>query len=107
MRLSELSPKLFDPPDGHYRVYQSLKFLCPRCRKHEIMIDIWGLASRDRVEVSAVEGESAIKRLWHAEQGPCSDWNSFTITPSINRTGLGDKCGGWHGFITAGEVSPG
>lgn len=104
--LSELSPRL-TPIAGHpAAIYQSLVFLCPKCRKHEILVNIWAGPARDKVEVGKIGDESIVLRLWHAEQAPGHGFDHLTITPSINREGLGDKCGGWHGSITKGVVSP-
>lgn len=99
--LSELKPRI-NPPraDGE----QFLAFLCPRCRRHEISIEIW---SKPPGEVERTIGDQTFKvRVWSATQGPHHDWATLSITPSINRQGLGDKCGGWHGFITSGEATP-
>jgi hypothetical protein len=105
MKLADLNPAL-SPVGG---VYQSLTFDCPRCRKHNVLIDIWGGRAGDHVVPSngfppSQPAPMLQKRLWHAEQDEHRGWGSLTITPSIDRTGI-DKCGGWHGFITNGEVT--
>jgi hypothetical protein len=102
MKLSDLSPRL-SPPGG---AYQELGFLCPRCGKHEIMIAIWNGPHGDHpVRLNGLPPPSTVatKRLWHAEQDEYRGWDSLSITPSIDRTGL-DPCGGWHGFITNGDA---
>jgi hypothetical protein len=105
MRLSDLDPEL-SPPGGEY---QQLKFLCPRCKKHKIMIDVWDRPPGDcRVKLNGVANFYAIYRLWRLIRTSNDDWDSFTISPSVNREGLtpSDPCGGWHGVIHGGEVSP-
>lgn len=99
MRLADLSPRIGQPgPHGE----QFLAFRCPRCRHHEISIEIW---SRPHGEIEReLSGEKYKVRVWRAEQGPYRDWDTLSLSPSINRDGLGDKCGGWHGHITDGEV---
>src|SRR5690349_11429175 len=100
--LCDLGPRL-SPPGG---AYQSLVFTCPRCGAHEIEVNIWNGPHGDHiVPVVGLKNTKAVRRLWHAEQGPYNDWDSLTITPSIDRTGV-DKCGGWHGVITNGEATP-
>lgn len=98
MKLSDLSPRL-SPPG---KVYQELAFRCPRCQKHEIMIAIWPGPACD-YPVRYGENEGSI-RLWQADQGATRDWDSLSITPSIDRSPCGDPCGGWHGFIVKGEA---
>jgi len=103
-KLLDLSPRI-SPPGG---AYQEIAFRCPRCGNHEIMIAIWGGPHGDHeVRMNGMpEGQTlrGIKRLWHAEQDEYKGWDSLTITPSIDRTGL-DPCGGWHGFITNGQAT--
>lgn len=102
-KLADLGPRL-SPPGGQY---QELAFLCPKCGKHEIMIAIWhGPHGDHEVKLNGMPpGEvlRGIKRLWHAEQDEHRGWDSLSVTPSIDRTGM-DTCGGWHGFITNGEA---
>jgi hypothetical protein len=107
MKLTDLSPRI-SPPGG---AYQEIAFLCPRCRKHEIMIAIHHGPHGD-VEVPlnglpAGQEMRAVKRLWHAEQDEHKGWDSLSVTPSIDRTGRDpmDPCGGWHGFITNGDAA--
>jgi hypothetical protein len=99
-----LGPRL-SPPGGQY---QELGFLCPRCGKHEIMVAIWNGPHGDHeVPMNGLPPEqqqNVVKRLWHAEQDEHRGWDSLSITPSIDRTGM-DPCGGWHGFITNGEAT--
>lgn len=107
MKLRDLSPRL-TPPGG---TYQELTFRCPKCQQHEIGFAIWpGPAGDVRVPINGLPADwpgerEGVKRLWHAEQGPDMDWDSLSITPSIDQSPCGDPCGGWHGFITKGEVS--
>lgn len=102
MNLVDLRPRLSDPSEEGS---QFLVFLCPICRKHEIGVDIWA-GKAGVVDLGArPDGTRNIKKLWHAEQGPHRDWETLSITPSIDRSPCGDPCGGWHGFITNGQVT--
>lgn len=91
MKLAELEPHISWPGER----YQSLYFLCPACRKHEVGVEIWNGPS------GVFEGV----KLWHGEQGPDRDFDTLSITPSI-ACGPSEKheCAGWHGFITDGEI---
>jgi hypothetical protein len=110
VKLTDLNPRhLADPTLGQTpfandppRLYHEIAFLCPKCRKHEISVAFWGGAYREAVQVGEAEYGPIIKRMWHreGEQG----FLDLTLTPSINREGKGDKCGGWHGHITNGVV---
>lgn len=97
MKLSELSPTLSESklPNA-----QQLNFLCPACRKRRILVDIW------HGEHGDVQGPNGVVRVWHAEQGPNRDWDTLSITPSIDHKhgNVTDErpCVGWHGFITNG-----
>jgi len=110
MKLDDLSPRYMSGPDPRGwnpdppRTWHEIAFLCPRCRKHEISVAFWGGPPRDAVQVGEAEYGPVIKRMWHRDgtQG----FLDLTLTPSINRTGSNDKCGGWHGRITNGEVAP-
>lgn len=100
MKLADLSPSL-SPPGGAYQV---LKFLCPRCQKHQVEAEIWtGPAGPHRVPHHNGTGAIFERRLWNATQGPHKDWGSLTLSPSIDRTGK-DPCGGWHGHVINGEA---
>jgi hypothetical protein len=79
---------------------QVLILLCPKCQKHEFSVNIW---SGNAGEV--LSGDQKV-RFWHAEQGPLRDWATLSLSPSLDREGLGDKCGGWHGTITNGVCTP-
>lgn len=88
--------------DGVYH----LKFLCPKCQKHEVMVAIWGQPAGERHTGETVNGEEITERVWHYEAGVWPDiWTKMSITPSIDCTPQGWACGGWHGFITNGWVS--
>lgn len=107
MRLCDLKPRIVDPPKGDHEVYQTLIFLCPKCEKHEIAVDIWRAPASGKVEVGKLEnGDPKVIKIWEAQQGA---WKGFdlSIKPSIDRTGLGDKCGGWHGWICNGSIIAG
>jgi len=102
MRLAELHPRLSPMSGPDEWGTQFLAFRCPKCLEHEISIYIWsGPAIEQKRQYPEV---TLTQRVWHAEQGPHRDWDTLTVTPSVNREGCGDKCGGWHGFITNGEV---
>lgn len=99
--LTSLNPRIY--PDMHnLHSWHEIIFLCPKCRKHEISVAFWKGPTSDAVQVGTLDdGTPNIKRLWHREGDGLHD---LTLTPSINRNGCGDKCGGWHGFITNGKV---
>jgi hypothetical protein len=94
------SPWATDQP----RLWHEIAFLCPKCRKHEISVAFWAGEHRDAVQVGEAEYGPVIKRMWHREGS--RGFLDLTLTPSINREGKGDKCGGWHGHIQDGEVRP-
>jgi len=96
--LMDLRPRLVEDAS---KLFHALIFLCPKCRGHEISINIWrGTPSNTQIGEHP-DGTPRIFRLWNVV-GECV--NNFTITPSIARENCGDKCGGWHGFITDGEI---
>lgn len=108
-RLSDLSPRYLSGPDPQGwnedppQAFHEIAFLCPKCRKHEIAIAFWAGPATDRVQIGEhPHGTPKVRRLWHREgtQG----FLDLTLTPSINREDLGDRCGGWHGFVTNGEA---
>jgi hypothetical protein len=99
--LADLNPRILPPGE---QGTQFLAFLCPRCRRHEIAVELWGGPAG---EIDRSIGEHTFKvRVWHATQGQHRDWATLSLTPSINRDSTGDTCGGWHGFITNGEATP-
>lgn len=104
--LVELEYRLTGPStmgDGAYH----LRFLCPKCRKHEIMVAIWSKDAGERYTGHVVCGEDLKERVWHYEGGPWPDiWAKVSITPSIDCTPQGFACGGWHGFVTNGVCVP-
>lgn len=105
MKFSELDPQL-SPDGGEYR---ELSFKCPRCQSHRLMIDVWVKApAEERVKLNGdlVKDFYQIKRLWQFKQ-TAPGWETVTVSPSINRQGRTppDPCGGWHGFITNGQVT--
>jgi len=99
--LADLKPRFRPCADGT----TFLAFLCPKCRKHEIAIDIWGGGAAVVQLGTREDGKPIIKRVWHAEQGPHYDLATLTVTPSIARETCGDPCGGWHGYITNGVAA--
>lgn len=98
-----IGPRL-SPPGG---AYQTLTFQCPRCGLHDVQIDIWhGPYGDHTVRLNGMPPDQptmARKRLWHATQDEARGFDSLTVTPSIDRTGL-DPCGGWHGHIKNGRT---
>lgn len=103
--LSDLGSILHPP--GRNGV-QLLTFLCPKCRGHQVFIHVWGGAPTEMVlnPSASHHGETFSDRVWNftvADLGP--GWSRrLTVSPSVNREGLGDKCGGWHGHIINGEA---
>lgn len=84
----------------------TLILLCPKCRHHEICVRIWKQPAGE-VELTAhpVNGESFKERIWHFDADHDPGWTErLSITPSIDCTAQGWACGGWHGYITNGEV---
>jgi hypothetical protein len=110
MQLTDLNPRhLLDEGLGHSpfvddppRLYHEIAFLCPKCRKHEISVAFWSGPQRDAVQVGVAAYGPVIKRMWHREGS--LGFRDLTLTPSVNRENSNDKCGGWHGNITNGEV---
>lgn len=97
-KLVDLNPKLTTKG-----VFQTLDFRCPLCRRGAVTVDIW---SGKHGDVVLAAGEPP-HRLWHAEQGPHRDWDTLSISPSIDATNQPHReCPGWHGFITNGECLP-
>lgn len=94
-----MTPWTDDPP----RSWHEIAFLCPKCREHEISVAFWGGEPSAGVQVGAAEYGPVIKRMWH-RTGTCG-FLDLSLTPSIAREDCGDKCGGWHGSITNGEVT--
>ena len=111
MRFIELKPRHLQDEgagvfhNGQPRSWHEIAFLCPRCRKHEISVAFWGLPPSDKVQVGEAAYGPIVHRMWHRPETSTRGFLDLTLEPSINREGCGDKCGGWHGFITNGEVS--
>jgi hypothetical protein len=80
MRLMDLNPEWrnVDYRNGGGAV-RALRFQCPSGRGHSILIPVSGPKAHWQIS-----GE---------------DFNTLTITPSINEEGC------WHGFITNGNVT--
>lgn len=97
--LRELSPQL---SPSEYPGAQRLTFRCPLCLQRPIVVNIWDGPSK-RLEYEP----GKFINLHHAEQGPQKDWNTLTITPSIDDSHgkpADDGCMGWHGFVTKGHA---
>lgn len=103
-KLTDLAPCMVDwEPNEHG--FQNFSFLCPNCRKVREVIAIWSLPNK-LVTWQDRDGNACQQRVWSATQGPYKDWDSLSVTPSIN-TGPHERhgCPGWHGFITNGVLS--
>ena len=105
MKLTELEPFLEDHQPNE-RGYQCFTFLCPTCRKLRQRVAIW---SRPHGEVRWIgsAGIECMERVWNATQGPYRDWDTLSLSPSLDMPAhkRGDgQCPGWHGYITAGEI---
>jgi hypothetical protein len=96
-KLTDLNPRI----KGSGGLYQNLYFQCPGCRGREVGVDIWAGSAG----MVILKDNSRPVKLWHAEQGPHRDWDTLTVSPSINIAPHGE-CLGWHGHITNGEVTP-
>lgn len=107
MRLTELDPVMVDLVPNE-RGFQRLTFLCPTCKKLRLNHAIW---SRPEGEVkwTDADGNKCAERVWQATQGPLLDWDTISLTPSMNtpphKHGTGGECPGWHGFITNGDIT--
>lgn len=106
MRLTELEPHMEDWQPNE-RGYQCFTFLCPACRKLRLRQAIWP-KPHGEVRWKDNDGNDCLERVWHATQGPDRDWDTLSLSPSIDtaphKRGTG-TCPGWHGFITNGEVT--
>jgi hypothetical protein len=106
MRLTELEPIMEDHAPNE-RGYQCFTFLCPTCRHLRLRHAIWSGPAGD-VKWTAPDGTERVERVWQATQGPYRDWDTLSLTPSLNtpphKRGDGE-CPGWHGFIQNGEVT--
>lgn len=107
MRLTELEPNMEEwTPNA--RGYQCFTFLCPTCRSLRMRTAIWSGPCSD-VHWTDEHGNKCMERVWQAAQGPHRDWDTLSLSPSIDAPAhkRGDgHCPGWHGFITNGEVTP-
>lgn len=88
--------------EGIYR----LKFLCPKCQMHEVSVAVWRGQPGTRFTGAVINGEQLTERVWHYEPGEWPDiWAKMSVTPSIDDSMFRRRCGGWHGFVTNGEVA--
>lgn len=105
MKLTDLDPIMEDWSPNE-RGYQRFSFLCPTCRKLRLQHAIWSKPHGD-VKWTDASGNPCFERVWQATQGPHRDWDTLSLTPSLDtpahRRGDG-QCPGWHGFITNGEI---
>ncbi|WP_192246151.1 hypothetical protein [Mesorhizobium silamurunense] len=106
MKLTELEPIMEDwTPNA--RGYQYFTFLCPTCRKLRIRHAIWSHPPGE-VRWKDAGGNDRFERVWQATQGPLLDWDTLSLSPSLNtppHKRAGEQCHGWHGHIINGEVS--
>ena len=99
LMLTSLDAKITQACEGGF---QTLTFLCPKCRKTEIKIGVWGDGAQ-QVQVGVLEsGQPDVRNIWKLTGG---DLHNATITPSIDRQPCSPKCEGWHGFVTDGQVT--
>lgn len=106
MRLTELEPIMEDWTPNE-RGYQNFTFLCPTCRKLRLRFAIWSRPCGE-VRWTNASGTESLDRVWSATQGPHRDWDTLSLSPSLNtaahKRGEGE-CPGWHGHIINGEVT--
>ena len=106
MRLTELSPRWLSP--------DVFTFLCPHCCKvlltckrvtmgHKAQCLLWREILDWDSEYDEIEWGSVTVILCKAECAwtmSSSDFETMTVTPSLDASGSGH----WHGFLTAGEI---
>ena len=83
--LAVKEPGLYHHVD-EFRFAQGLRFECPRCRDHQVLV--WF------VDKGVPLAEEPISR-WAAWGTSLED---LTLSPSINVAGC------WHGFVISGEI---
>jgi hypothetical protein len=107
-RLTELEPIMEDWSPNE-RGYQRFTFLCPSCRKLRVRHAIWSGPCGD-VRWKDASGLDCHERVWSATQGPHKDWDSLSLSPSLDmpahKISSGGECPGWHGHIINGEATP-
>lgn len=96
MRLAELNPRWWaDSTDGTTGRHLGVTFDCPHCPKeHPLRLSVAFSNPIGGGEPYAVP----TKLHW---QRTGEDFETLTLTPSIDASGFGH----WHGFIQNGEVS--
>ena len=105
MRLTDLEPAMVDRTPNE-RGYQRFTFLCPTCRQLRLQHAIWS-KPHGEVTWTDAQGNKCFERVWSATQGPHRDWDTLSLTPSLDTPAhkRGDgQCPGWHGHIIDGEV---
>lgn len=97
--LLELQPVIVP---GKAKCYETLQFLCPRCRKTVISVDFWTRAAT-RLDVGELpDGRRDVRNIWKASG---DSFYNMTLTPSVDHSGRCRHCPGFHGFITNGQVT--
>lgn len=94
MKLAELNPKFLDSHGERQRIGVAVSFDCP-C----------GCASRVCVHINPpLDGGPPISN--HCWERAGDTFDTLTLKPSILRVNPERYgCCGWHGFVTAGEVT--
>jgi len=107
MKIADFEPVMEDR-EPNERGYQCLTFLCPACRRLRVQVAIWA-RPHGEVRWTDADGNACFERVWNAMQGPHRDWDTLSLSPSLDMaahklSGGRDDCPGWHGFIADGEV---
>jgi len=98
VKLTELAPRWFRIADLDH---VGLTFNCPHCRTQRLGV-VFHHAGRELVENASIlarHGAADENHIWNLVGA--EDFNSLTLTPSIDASASGH----WHGFITNGEVT--
>lgn len=94
----------FKVEDPDYRGIHAVRFLCPRCKRSEHLIHVWGDQPTEVHTNITINGEEMTMRVWNYKSDCDSGWTQrMTISPSVD---LHCKCGGWHGHIVNGQFNP-
>ena len=113
MRLTDLDPHWIGVEQGeiHAGVHYGITFLCPHCRTTRIgvMFDkpLDPLGWEKQMKARYGENNFILEPLRITNDGKLwartgDSFDTLSLQPSINCAASGH----WHGFVTAGEVTP-
>jgi len=86
--LSALDPQ--SGPSPNPAASSRINFICPRCRRGRVVVDL-----RLGEPRAGVHGANVLP----------PNWSAMTITPSVAAEGTCRHCPGWHGFIIKGGIA--